>query len=239
MPRRKARLYAGTSGYAYPEWKGTFYPPDLPASRFLEHYASVFSTVEVNNTFYRFPSQNAIEGWRDSTPEGFRFAIKANQRITHRGRLKDVEDATRDFVERCRGLGDKLGPVLFQLPPYLRRDDQRLGDFLAILPPDARYAIEFRHESWLDPATFEALSGAGVALCVSEGEKLETPRLSTAGFAYLRLRKDEYTEADLRSWRDWIEGERAAARDIYVYLKHDEEGVSPEVALSLLSHGSQ
>lgn len=231
----KARLYAGTSGYSYPEWKGSFYPEDLPNSRFLEFYSDVFSAVEVNNTFYRFPSERMLEGWREGTPDEFRFAVKANQGITHRGRLVGVEDLTRDFITRCRILGEKLAPILFQLPPYLRRDDDRLADFLTILPPGPRYSMEFRHESWFDPAVFEALSGTGVALCVSEGEKLDTPRMTTTDFVYLRLRKDEYGEAELGDWHDWIAGQLEDGRDVFAFLKHDEEGESPETALKLLA----
>lgn len=229
------KLHAGTSGYSYAEWKGAFYPSDLPNSRFLEHYSGVFDTVEINNTFYRFPSASILEGWREGTPPTFRFSIKANQGITHKGRLKDVEELTRDFVERCHVLEDKLAVILFQLPPYLRRDDDRLGAFLDILPPEGRYAFEFRHQSWFDDAVMEQLRQAGAALCISESEKLDTPRAVTANFAYLRLRKDEYEDAELRDWATWIDDRLAEGTDVYAYLKHDEAGVSPEYALQLLS----
>lgn len=232
------KLYAGTSGYSYTEWRGAFYPEKgLPQSQFLEFYASVFSTVEINNTFYRFPATSLLEGWVERTPAGFTFAVKANQSITHRARLNDVDDLTRDFVERCRLLGDKLGPILFQLPPNFKRDDERLANFLDTRPPDIRFAVEFRHASWFDEAVMAILSNAGVALCVSEGDKLDTPRIATAGFIYARLRKEEYTDEELADWRRWIADQVGEGRDAFAYLKHDDEGVSPEYALRLLQGG--
>ncbi|NIR46399.1 MAG: DUF72 domain-containing protein [Gemmatimonadetes bacterium] len=233
----KQKIYAGTSGYSYPEWKGSFYPADLPQKGFLEYYADRFSTVEINNTFYRFPRSSLLEGWRDGTPDGFIFSVKANQGITHRGRLRDVEELTRDFVERCKLLGDKLGPILFQLPPNFKRDDERLADFADILDPRLRYAFEFRHPSWFDESVFELLSGSGFGLCVSEGEKLETPRVATGKFAYIRLRKDDYSDADLADWHDWMERQTREGREVFAYLKHDEAGESPEYALRLLAGG--
>ncbi len=230
-----AKIYAGTSGYSYKEWRGAFYPQEgLPQSKFLEFYAGKFSTVEINNTFYRFPAPSLLEGWTKQTPDGFTFAVKANQGITHRRRLNDADDLTRDFIERCRLLGDKLGPILFQLPPNFKRDDDRLANFLDILPPRTRFAVEFRHASWFDDEVMAILRNAGVALCVSEGDKLETPREATAGFCYARLRKEEYTDEELAVWRSWIEEQLEGGRDVFAYLKHDEEGASPEYALRLL-----
>jgi uncharacterized protein YecE (DUF72 family) len=234
---RKAQVYAGTSGYSYPEWKGSFYPEKYPQSKFLEFYASKFSTVEINNTFYRFPKASLLEGWRDGTPDGFTFAVKANQGITHKGRLQDVEELTRDFVERCRLLDSKLGPILFQLPPYFKRDDDRLVNFLDSLDPRLRYAFEFRHESWFDDAVFNLLADSGTALCVSEGDKLDTPRIATGSFVYARLRRDEYSDEELAGWQGWMSDQASAGRDVFAYLKHDEEGESPEAALRLLSQG--
>ncbi len=230
------KVHAGTSGFSYPEWRGAFYPEKgLPQSKFLEFYASKFSTVEINNTFYRFPKPELLEGWAERTPGAFRFAVKANQAITHRARLADADDLTRDFIERCRLLGDKLGPILFQLPPNFKRDDERLANFLDILPPRTRFAVEFRHASWFDDLVFQILENAGVALCVSEGETLDTPRKATSGFCYLRLRKKEYSDAELAGWREWIGEQASAGRDVFAYLKHDEEGASPEYALRLLA----
>lgn len=230
----RGTLRVGTSGYSYSAWKGAFYPKDLKPSEFLAFYATRFGTVEINNTFYRFPTPSLLAGWRDGTPEEFSFAVKANQGITHRARLKDTDELARDFVERCRVLGSKMGPLLFQLPPNFRRDDDRLALFLAGLPPDAGYAVEFRHESWFDDAVFQILRDTEVALCVAEGEKIETPALATAGFAYVRLRKESYEAKELRRWRAWIEERLDEGRDVYAYLKHDEAGVSPELALRLL-----
>jgi len=230
----RGRLHAGTSGYSYREWKGAFYPDDLPGRRFLEYYSGKLPTVEVNNTFYRFPPESLLEGWRNATPAGFIFAVKANQGITHRGRLQNVGDLARDFVNRCGVLGPKLGPILFQLPPNLRCEEEKLARFLDGLPAGPRYAMEFRHETWLRDSVFDRLAAAGVALCVSEGEALDTPRMATALFSYLRLRKEEYRDAELAAWREWIHAELEAGRDVFAYLKHDEEGVSPERALRLL-----
>jgi len=229
------QIIAGTSGYSYPEWKGSFYPKNLPQPKFLEFYAGKLSTVEINNTFYRFPRASLLEGWRDGTPTGFTFALKANQRITHTGRLRDVEELTRDFVEQCRLLGEKLGPILFQLPPNFKRDDERLADFLHILDPRLRFAFEFRHASWFDDAVYDLLSDSGVALCISEGEALDTPKVATGRFAYARLRKDEYSDEQLGGWHAWMAEQAATGRDVFVYLKHDEEGTSPEYALRLLA----
>jgi len=231
----KTSIQAGTSGFSYPEWKGSFYPEKLPQKEFLAHYAGVFDTVEINNTFYRFPHSSLLEGWRDGTPDGFSFAVKANQGITHRGRLRDVEELTRDFVERCKLLKDKLGPILFQLPPNFKRDDERLADFLDLLDPRMRFAFEFRHASWFDDAVYSLLSASGAALCVSEGDKLDTPRVATGKFVYARLRKEEYSDQELTDWYAWMNDQVKQGRDVFAYLKHDEEGESPEYALRLLT----
>ena len=231
----KGTIRAGTSGFSYTEWKGSFYPEKLPQSKFLEYYAENFATVEINNTFYRFPRSDLLEGWRDRTPDGFTFAVKANQGITHKGRLQDVEDLTRDFVERCKLLDHKLGPILFQLPPYFKRDDERLADFLDSLDPRLRYAFEFRHVSWFEDDVFQILSNGGAALCVSEGDKLDTPRVATGNLVYARLRKEEYSDEELADWHTWMAEQAKLGRDVFAYLKHDEEGASPEYALRLLA----
>jgi uncharacterized protein YecE (DUF72 family) len=228
-------IHAGTSGFSYPEWKGSFYPEKLPQKAFLEFYSGKFSTVEINNTFYRFPRSSLLEGWHDGTPNGFTFAVKANQGITHKGRLQDVEELTRDFIERCKLLGEKLGPILFQLPPNFKRDDERLVNFLDHLDPRLRYAFEFRHDSWFDDETFKLLSDSGVALCVSEGDKLDTPRVATGSFVYARLRKDDYSDEELADWHAWMNECAEKGLDVFTYLKHDEEGASPEFALRLLA----
>ena len=231
----KASIQAGTSGFYYPEWRGSFYPEKLPQREFLEHYAGVFDTVEINNTFYRFPHSSLLEGWRDGTPDGFTFAVKANQGITHRGRLRDVEELTRDFVERCKLLKDKLGPILFQLPPNFKRDDDRLADFLDILDPRIRFAFEFRHASWFEDSVYTLLSDSGAALCVSDSDKLDTPRVATGKFVYARLRKEEYSDQELTDWYAWMNDQVKQGRDVFAYIKHDVEGESPEYALRLLT----
>ena len=227
-------LFAGTSGYAYKEWCGSFYPDDAGAGDFLPHYASRLSTVEINNTFYRFPSEKVLEEWASATPDGFCFAVKANMRITHKLRLKNARDVTASFVERCGRLGAKLGPILFQLTPQAVRNDARLTTFLGELPPDQRYAMEFRHQSWLDDAVYEALAAANVALVVADGDKHATPRLRTADFVYVRLRGHGYDEASLTSWREWIDTQRCDGHDVYAYLKHDDAGTSPATILAAL-----
>ena len=233
------RLLVGTSGYAYKEWKGSFYPESLKTDDYLQFYASRFATVEINNSFYRFPLANVLENWGAQTPTGFQFAVKANQRITHRYRLKDVEDVTSDFVERCQVLGDRLGAILFQLPPNFPRDDERLTTFLDILPTGGRYAIEFRHKSWLDDRVFDRLTNHNVALVVQDDESLGMPRRVTADFTYVRLRRDEYSNADLDTWEKWLQDQAKHKRDALVFLKHDEGGTSPESVLGRWQTGTK
>jgi len=228
-----ASLHVGTSGFAYPTWKPAFYPPEVPQSRFLEFYAGRFDTVEINNTFYRFPAEKQLLEWRERTPAGFTFAVKANQRITHFARLKDVGDLTRDFVERCRTLGPKLGPILFGLHPKTARDDERLARFLDELPAGGRYAFEFRHPSWLEAAVLDRLRNANAALCVAESDDAATPREATANFVYVRLRKSAYADPELASWRNWLEERLAEEKEAFVYVKHDEVGAGSEIASRL------
>ncbi len=228
-------IHVGTSGFSYPTWKPAFYPADLPQSRFLEFYAERFDTVELNNTFYRFPAEKQLEDWARRTPEGFTFALKANQRITHYARLKNVADTARDFVERCRALEPKLGPILFGLHPQTARDDDRLARFLEELPEGGRYAFEFRHPSWLDPVVLERLRAANAALCVAESDELTAPREATADFVYVRLRKPTYSDEELAAWRRWLDRQLAEGREAFVYVKHDEAGVGAEIALRLAS----
>jgi len=226
--RGRGAIRAGTSGYAYKEWRGSLFPADLKPDDFLRAYAARFSTVEINNTFYRFPTNDVLAQWTAETPPGFTFAVKANQRITHRYRLKNVQEVTVSFVERCRALGDRLGPILFQCPPAFRRDDERLAAFVSALPRGPRYAIELRNESWFETPVLDLLAGCGVAFVQSEDGKLETPREITADFCYVRLRRDDYDPRRLDDWRQWIDAQRDAGRDVYVYVKHDEGGASPE-----------
>jgi uncharacterized protein YecE (DUF72 family) len=229
--RREMRVLPGTSGFSYKEWKGSFYPEDLPDSGMLRHYASRLPSVEINNTFYRMPRASLLASWAEQVPDGFSFALKASQQITHRKRLKEAGDAVAYFFEVATTLGDRLGPVLFQLPPNLKRDLPRLAAFLADLPPAARCAFEFRHESWFDEEVFGALRSASAALCWAEDEDLATPRIATAGWGYLRLRRADYTDADVVAWAERIRAQ--AWSDAYVFFKHEDEGTGPRLAEKL------
>ncbi len=226
-----ATVYAGTSGFAYPAWKAGFYPAKLPAKQFLNHYSSRLNCVEINYTFRRLPSASTLEGWVNATPPGFVFAVKANQRITHIARLKDAGQATELFFRMIDPLrtARRLGPVLFQLPPNLKRDQALLRDFLALLPQGCRYAFEFRHESWLEDGIFEDLRARNVSLCVAESEKMEAPEAITADFVYYRLRKPGYTEGDIDSFAARSRELLERGLDLYMMFKHEE---SPEGALN-------
>jgi uncharacterized protein YecE (DUF72 family) len=224
------KIYSGTSGWAYPSWKPDFYPEKLASAKFLGHYATRLNTVEINYTFRRFPTEKLLCGWSDATPPDFQFAIKANQKITHVSRLKNVGDFTLDFVRALQPLStqQKLGPILFQLPPYLKADLTLLKEFLALIPRGVRAAFEFRHVSWFTEEIYAAMRDANIALCNAESEKLETPDVQTADFAYLRLRKENYSTAELQA----IAAKAIAlARngDAYIYFKHEE---TPEGALN-------
>jgi uncharacterized protein YecE (DUF72 family) len=223
----------GTSGYNYPEWRGTFYPEKLSTAKMLPYYAERFTTVEVNYTFYRMPSPKTIAGWDAETPAGFTFALKAPQRITHFARLRDVDEPLRYFLDTAAALGPKLGPVLFQLPPSFARDLSRLGDLLAQLPPAQRFAFEFRHPSWLGDDVYDRLRGANAALCIADSETATTPLVATADWGYLRLRDEGYTAQDIEAWSRTVKEQRAAWRDTFVYFKHEESGTGPAFARDL------
>lgn len=225
------RILTGTSGYSYREWKGSFYPEDLPASAMLGHYARRLPAVEINNTFYRMPRAETLAGWAEQVPDGFRFALKAPQRITHQKRLKDAGDSVDFFLRMASTLGDRLGPTLFQLPPNFPRDLPRFKDFLATLPAGCRAAFEFRHESWFDDEVFAALRERHLALCVTEDEKLATPLVATTDWGYLRLRRKDYAEEDLRRWGAQVAMQPWA--EAYVFFKHEEEGKGPMLAEAL------
>jgi uncharacterized protein YecE (DUF72 family) len=222
----------GTSGYNYAEWKGRFYPADLPAARMLGYYAGHFSTVEINATFYRMPTPRSMAGWAAATPAGFTFALKAPQRITHFARLREVDEPVRYFCETARALGPKLGPLLFQLPPNFAKDLGRLADLLALLPAGLACAFEFRHDSWLDDAVYERLRARGAALCIADSEKGTTPLEATADFGYLRLRDEGYSDADLARWASTILAK--GWREAFVFFKHEEAGTGPAFARQLL-----
>ncbi len=228
------QLWVGTSGYNYPEWRGSFYPPKLPAAKMLPYYAERFRSVEINYTFYRIPSARILAGWDQETPEGFRLTLKAPKRITHIARLKDCAELLEYFVRTAATLGPKLGALLFQLPPYLRLDLALLDEFLRALPAGTRAAFEFRHASWMEPAVFERLRQQNLALCIADSEKFSTPPEITADYAYFRLRDEGYTPADLARWAEVIRSRAAACREVYVYFKHEESGTGPEFARQLL-----
>jgi len=228
-----AIIRIGASGFSYKEWLGRFYPPKLPGAKMLAYYAERLPTVEINYTFRAMPRRTLLEGWADKTPPDFRFALKAPQRITHFARLRGNGETVDYFIQTARALGERLGPVLFQLPPDLARDDALLRDFLAQIGGRVRAAFEFRNESWFAPAVFELMRGGGAALCIAETEKLATPVQATASHAYLRLRKESYDESSLSEWAKEIRNLAAKTDEIFIYFKH--EAAAPELALHLKS----
>jgi uncharacterized protein YecE (DUF72 family) len=219
-----ATLYAGTSGFAYPAWKPGFYPAKLPAKLFLHHYAQRLNCVEINYTFRRLPSASTLQSWVEATPAGFVFAVKANMRITHILRLKNAGEATELFLKMIDPLRSarRLGPILFQLPPTLKCDVELLSDYLQLLPPDLRYAFEFRHASWLAEPVYEELRRRNISLCVAESERLDVPEVVTADFVYYRLRKPEYTAEDVAGIAARCQELLSAGRDLYLMFKHEE-----------------
>jgi uncharacterized protein YecE (DUF72 family) len=229
------RYLIGTSGYNYPEWRGSFYPEKFPAPKMLAYYAERFNTVEVNYTFYRVPTPQLLEGWAKATPDGFTFTLKAPRRITHDSKLQRSEDLTQTFCRTARTLGSKLGALLFQLPPTFKRDDGVLGAFLDLLPEGTRAAFEFRHASWHDDAVFEALRRRNVALCIADSEKMSTPVVKTAEYVYFRLRDEGYRPADVNRWASVMLGLDAVS-DCFVYFKHEEQGKGPEFATMLIQY---
>ena len=231
---RPVRVLVGTSGFSYPAWRGTFYPEDLPAREMLASYSHALATVEINHTFRRLPTPALLTGWGRQAPPGFRFALKAPQRITHVLRLRDAGPLTADFCRVAASLGPKLGPLLFQLPPYLRFDAPRLAEFLAGLPPRLEPAMEFRHESWFNDETYALLRQHRAALCIADSEDLTTPPIATAPFGYLRLRRENYTAADLDAWATRVR-DTAQWKRVYVYFKHEESGRGPALARDFLA----
>jgi uncharacterized protein YecE (DUF72 family) len=214
-------LFIGTSGYNYDAWRGSFYPEKLSKAKMLSYYATRLSSVEINYTFYRKPTEKALEGWAGQTPAGFRFALKAWQRITHQKRLLDSAELTQVFCTTARALGDKLGPILFQLPPNMKKDAPRLKEFLAAIPAGIEAAFEWRHASWFDDEIFSLLRDAGAALCVAESEELATPFERTAPFGYFRLRRQDYDDAAIARGAERIAG-GGFAGGVHVYFKHED-----------------
>lgn len=223
-------LHVGTSGYNFPEWKGSFYPAKLSAKAMLPYYAERLATVEINYTFYRMPNAKTVAGWDAQTPAGFTFVLKAPQRITHIARLKNVDDPLRFFTDVALTLGAKLGAVLVQLPPNFKQDLARLGDFLALARPELRLAFEFRNPSWFVDPVYDLLKSYNAALCVADTEAGHTPLVATADFGYARLRDEGYTKKDLRQWADTLRGISTGWKDAFVFFKHEEGGEGPRLA---------
>jgi uncharacterized protein YecE (DUF72 family) len=228
-----AQLYAGTSGWAYPSWKPDFYPAKLPQTKFLQHYSTQLNAVEVNFTFRQLLKETTAQKWINETPATFRFSVKAHQVITHIKRLKKTDDFLPRFLSTIEPLAraEKLGPLLFQLPPNLKVDTALLQEFLGVLPRGVPSAFEFRHESWFSDEVFDLLKGRNLALCVAESEERTTPDVVTANFCYYRYRKPNYTPEERRSMVNRIQEHLAAGRDVFAYFKHEE---TPEGAISAL-----
>lgn len=231
------RLWVGTSGYSYKEWKGSFYPEGLPSADMLAYYGTRLPAVEINNTFYRLPKESVLAGWAEKVPAEFRFVLKASRRITHFKRLKGAEDETTYLLRTAGTLGDRLGVVLFQLPPNMKKDAERLAAFLDGLAVPGRATFEFRHDSWFDEEVYDLLRTRGAALCFADIDDAPDDALerfvSTAPWGYLRLRRADYTEAELEAWAERISGrdwERA-----FVFFKHEDEGAGPEMAERFLA----
>jgi uncharacterized protein YecE (DUF72 family) len=224
-----SKILIGTSGFSYPEWKGTFYPEDLPTKNYLSFYAQHFKTTEINNTFYRLPSRKTTEGWYETVPQDFSFTLKLTQKITHIRRLKAVDSEMTAFFEGAAGLMEKAGPILVQLPPNFKKDTSVLEDFLRNYATKGMLAFEFRHASWFADDTYELLKTHNSSLGVVEGEGVETVKIATGRFIYMRLRKGDYTNEELGSWAEWIKSQNS---DVYCYLKHDEK--APVLAKQLM-----
>jgi uncharacterized protein YecE (DUF72 family) len=227
-------IWVGTSGYNYPEWKGSFYPEKLPAAKMLPYYAERLSTVEINYTYYRTPNAKILAGWNDATPERFRLTLKAPKRITHDARLRDCAERLQYFIDTATTLGPKLGALLFQLPPTFRQDLAVFDAFLEVFPPGVVAAFEFRHGSWLNDELYRRLKARNLALCVADSERMATPVEITADYAYFRLRDEGYTPDDIARWAQTVRSRTAGCREVFVYFKHEEAGKGPEFARQLL-----
>jgi len=231
--------YIGTSGWVYSHWREVFYPPKLPQAKWLEFYTSRFSTVEINNSFYRLPSEQAFDNWRKSSPEGFVYAIKVSRFITHIKRLKDVAEPVETFLSRARHLDEKLGPLLYQLPPNMHRNDERLDSFLSLLRGGLHHVIEFRHGSWLDEGVFNILRRHNVGLCVFDMPEMSCPLLATADFAYIRFHGSSglyfscYSDEELEGWAHRISALAKGLAAVYIYFNNDAEGFAIRNARTL------
>ena len=231
------KLYAGTSGYSYKEWKGYFYPEKIAPDQMLAFYATRLPAVEINNTFYRLPKKDLLEAWSAQVPASFRFVIKASQKITHMKRLKSAEEESRYLMDVVGTLEAKLGVVFFQLPPNFKKDVERLSAFLSTLPGETPIAFEFRHATWFDEEVYDLLRSRNVALCLADtDEELDVPLIRTADWGYLRLRRPGYATEELVDWRKWI-GEQKW-KQAFVFFKHEDEAAGPRMAMEFLSLGN-
>ena len=223
------QLHVGTSGYSYKEWKGAFYPKDTSTDEMLRFYGERFGAVEINNTFFRLPKAPVLEAWAADVPATFKFVLKASRGITHMKRLKNAGDSVSYLLRTADVLKQRLGALLFQMPPNMKVDVPRLREFLALLPKGTRAAFEFRHQSWFDDEVFAALRERGAALCIAEAEDdLDTPFVATADFGYLRLRMPDYTDAQLKAWHERVRQQGWA--DAFVFFKHEDEAKGPKLA---------
>ena len=229
-----SRVLVGTSGYNYPEWRGTFYPEQFSNAKMLAYYAERFPTVEINYTFYRMPTEKLLAGWAAGTPDSFSFTLKAPRRITHDSKLQRCEELVHVFCRTAETLGPKLATLLFQLPPTFKKDADALRGFLELLPEGTRAAFEFRHPSWFETDVFDALRSRNIALCVADSEKLHAPVEITADYAYFRLRDEGYQQADIDRWADTIRTLQGV-HDVFVYFKHEEQGLGPDFARRLIA----
>ena len=227
------KFWVGTSGFQYAEWKGNFYPEDLPAAKMLPFYAERLSTTEINYTFHRIPAPKTIDNWKQLTPENFRFALKAPQKITHWSKLHDCTDTLAYFCKVVTGLGERLGPVSFQLPPTFKKDADVLSSFLREFP-SMRAAFEFRHESWFDDEIFGLLKSRNIALCIADTENMATPTAATADYGYLRLRREDYEKIDIERWAKFVREQNNRWSDAFVYFKHEEAGIGPKLATQMM-----
>jgi uncharacterized protein YecE (DUF72 family) len=228
-------LFVGTSGYSYKQWKGHFYPQEISDKEFLKFYGTKLNSVEINNTFYRLPNESVVKHWAEQVPKGFAFSVKASQKITHMKRLKEVGEETEYLIRVARTLGEKLGVLLFQLPPNMKKDIARLETFFKSLSGDVRVAFEFRHESWFDDETFNLLCANNASLCIADvdDDGLQVPFVSTAIWGYLRLRRENYTLAELKKWHKKVNEQNW--KNAFVFFKHEDEGIGPKLAMKFLN----
>ncbi len=226
-----AAIWFGTSGFSYKAWKPGFYPEGLSDKQFLQYYSTQLNSVEIDYTFYRMPSAKTIEAWKAATPENFKFTLKASQQITHRQRLKIPSDALDYFLSVVPGLENRLGMVLYQLPPFFKCDAQKLETFLSVLPRGIPAAFEFRHDSWFVEEVYRLLRKNNVALCIHDADDHTTPMELTAGFTYVRLRRSEYSPAQRSEWQDRIRGWAHHGTDVFAYIKHEDNPNAPLIAL--------